>query len=63
MEREELQEIVDEVISKEPDALVQIQHNPNDTNSIVNFLVGKVMQKTRGQADPVLTLQMIRERI
>ncbi len=59
----ELEKIVDEVIESEQDAKVQINANPDDTNNIVNFLVGKVMQKTRGNANPAETMQLIREKL
>ena len=58
MEREELKIIVNEVLDKEPDTLEVARHDSHT----LNYLIGKVMQKTRGQADPVLTTALIRER-
>jgi len=58
MEREELKIIVNEVLDKEPDTLEVARHDPHT----LNYIVGKVMQRTRGQADPVLTTALIRER-
>jgi len=58
IEREELKIIVNEALDKEPDTLEVARHHPQT----LNYLVGKVMQKTRGRADPVLTVELIRER-
>lgn len=58
MEREELKIIVNEVLDNEPDTLEVARHDPHT----LNYIVGKVMQKTRGQADPVLATSLIRER-
>ena len=55
----ELLKIVDQVISEEPQAVEQAKSNPQT----VNFLVGKVMQKTKGKADPKLTLELLKKKI
>ena len=52
----ELLGVVRSVISEEPQAAKQASSNPN----AVNYLVGKVMQKTRGKADPQVTLDLLR---
>lgn len=64
-EREELQEIVDDLMPKELEALelIRTTHSENQRRGAINYLVGKVMQKTRGSANPELTLEMIREKI
>ena len=53
----ELLGVVRSVISEEPQAAEQASSNPNT----VNYLVGKVMQKTRGKADPLVTLQLLKK--
>ena len=53
----ELLEIVKQVISEEPQAVEQAKLNPQT----INFLVGKVMQKTKGKADPALTLDLLKK--
>ena len=53
----ELGSIVAEVMTAEPDAARQAVENPNT----INYLVGKVMQKTRGRADPKTTLEIIKK--
>jgi aspartyl-tRNA(Asn)/glutamyl-tRNA(Gln) amidotransferase subunit B len=55
----ELTTIIDKVISEETDAVNQIREKPET----VNFLVGKVMQKTKGKADPSLTLQILKTKL
>lgn len=52
----ELLGVVQSVISEEPQAAKQASSNPNT----VNYLVGKVMQKTRGKADPQVTLDLLK---
>ena len=55
----ELLEIVKQVLSDEPQAVEQAKSNPQT----INYLVGKVMQKTKGKADPKLTLNLLKKQI
>ena len=55
----ELNEIIKQVISEEPQAVEQVKNNPHT----INYLVGKVMQKTKGKADPKLTLELLKKHI
>ncbi len=55
----ELLKIIQEVISEEPQAVEQAKSNP----PTINYLVGKVMQKTKGKADPKLTLDLLKKQI
>ncbi|MGQ0771409.1 MAG: Asp-tRNA(Asn)/Glu-tRNA(Gln) amidotransferase subunit GatB [Nitrososphaerota archaeon] len=55
----ELGKIIDEIIKQEPTAVQQAKENPQT----INYLVGKVMQKTKGKADPVITLKIFKEKI
>ena len=55
----ELSEIIIGVIKEEPQAVEQAKSNPQT----INFLVGRVMQKTKGKADPKLTLELIKKKI
>jgi aspartyl-tRNA(Asn)/glutamyl-tRNA(Gln) amidotransferase subunit B len=55
----EIAKIIDEVITAEPAAVKQAKENPQT----VNYLVGKVMQKTKGKADPAITLKLLNEKI
>ena len=49
--------IITEVLSEEAKAVEEAKQNPD----IVNFLVGKIMQKTHGKADPELTLALLKK--
>lgn len=55
----ELSKIIESVISEEPQAIEQAKSNPQT----INYLVGKVMQKTKGKADPKLTLDLLKKKI
>jgi aspartyl-tRNA(Asn)/glutamyl-tRNA(Gln) amidotransferase subunit B len=50
---------IDEVFIEEQKAVSEAKQNP-DT---INYLVGKVMRKTRGKANPSLTLDIIRKKL
>lgn len=55
----ELAKIISDVMTQEPTAVQQAKENPQT----INYLVGKVMQKTKGTADPTLTLKILKEKI
>ena len=55
----ELTKIIDQVLLEETNAVKQAKTNPET----INYLVGKVMQKTKGNADPILTLEIIQNKI
>ena len=55
----ELTKVIQEVISEESEAVEQAKSNPQT----INYLVGKVMQKTKGKADPKLTLDLLKKEI
>ena len=55
----ELTDIIKQVLNEEVKAVEDAKQNPE----IVNFLVGKVMQKTRGKADPELTLALLKKNL
>ena len=55
----EILKIIQEVISEETQAVEQAKSNPQT----INYLVGKVMQKTKGKADPTLTLNLLIKQI
>lgn len=51
--------VVDEVFKENPKAVKDALENPK----AVNFLVGMVMRKTGGKADPVITRKLVEERL
>jgi aspartyl-tRNA(Asn)/glutamyl-tRNA(Gln) amidotransferase subunit B len=54
-----IEKIIDDVFQEEEKAVIEARTNP-DT---VNYLVGKVMRKTKGKADPATTLDILRKRL
>ncbi len=52
--------IIEEVIEENPDAVADIQ---GGTEQAIGYLVGQVMQKTQGQANPGRAKEMLREEI
>ncbi|MDE1762713.1 MAG: Asp-tRNA(Asn)/Glu-tRNA(Gln) amidotransferase subunit GatB [Thaumarchaeota archaeon] len=54
-----LEKIIDEVFVEEEKAVSEAKQNP-DT---INYIVGKVMRKTKGKADPGTTLEIIRKKL
>jgi aspartyl-tRNA(Asn)/glutamyl-tRNA(Gln) amidotransferase subunit B len=55
----ELTKIIESVISEESQAVEQAKSNPQT----INYLVGRVMQKTKGKADPKLTLDLLKKKL
>ena len=55
-----ISKVVEEVLTENPTSIDQ--YKAGRTN-IVDFLVGQVMKKTRGQANPAMTRNMIIEEI
>ena len=51
--------IISEVLKQETKAVEESKQNPE----ILNYLVGKVMQKTQGKADPELTLTLLKKNL
>ena len=56
---EELSKIVSDVLLEETDAANVAKSKPET----INFLVGKVMQKTKGKADPTTTLEILKKEL
>jgi len=51
--------IIDQVLEEESSAANEVKEKPET----INFLVGKVMQKTKGKADPNLTLNIMKKKL
>ena len=54
-----LSDIIAQILNEEIKAVENAKQNPE----IVNFLVGKIMQKTHGKADPELTLTLLKKNL
>ena len=55
----EIESIIMQVFEEEKQAVLDAKENPET----VNYLVGKVMQKTKGKADPTKTLELIKSKV
>lgn len=55
---DEIKKIIDEVMEENPNA--KEQYKGGRTN-IIDYLVGQVMKKTRGRANPAITMNLIKE--
>ena len=55
----EIEGIIMKVFEEEKQAVLDAKENPET----VNYLVGKVMQKTKGKADPTKTLELIKSKL
>jgi aspartyl-tRNA(Asn)/glutamyl-tRNA(Gln) amidotransferase subunit B len=55
-----LQKIVDEVFAKNPEAIAKIGEG---NKKPVDFLIGQVMKKTRGKADPAALTELIQKKL
>ena len=55
----EIENIIIQVFEEEKQAVLDAKENPET----VNYLVGKVMQKTKGKADPTKTLELIKSKL
>jgi aspartyl-tRNA(Asn)/glutamyl-tRNA(Gln) amidotransferase subunit B len=58
-DKDYLEKIIDEVLEEDKDAALAAKKDPK----VINYLVGKVMKKTRGKADPYLTNQLLKEKL
>lgn len=54
-----LEQAIDAVFAAEPAAVEDAKKNP----AAANFILGKVMQHTKGRADPKVTLELIRKKL
>ena len=57
---EEIRKVVLEVIEEQPQAVEDVK---NGRDRILDFLVGQVMKKTRGKANPSLASNLMKEEI
>lgn len=55
----ELARVIDSVFNSEPAAVQDAKRNPN----AANFLLGKVMQATKGRADPNAALELVQKKL
>jgi len=58
-DEKEITRVIDEVIKEESKAVDEAKQKPET----INYLVGKVMKKTKGKADATLTLELLKKRL
>ncbi len=58
-DKNEISSVIEDVFSKNKSAVLDAKGD----KKAVNFLVGEVMKKTRGRADPTLTNKLIKEKL
>lgn len=56
----ELSSVVSQVVSEETRAVSEAHDNPQ---GVLHYLVGQVMKKTRGKADPKLTISLVKRQL
>ena len=59
LDETELSKIIDDIIKEESKAVEEARQKPET----INYLVGKIMKKTKGNADPSLTLNLLKKKI
>lgn len=57
---DELDQIIEEIVAANPD---KVQAYQNGKTGLIGFFVGQVMQKTRGQANPKVVNQLLRQKL
>ncbi len=55
-----IENLVDEVLQSNPD---QVDQYKNGKDKVFGFLVGQIMKKSKGQADPALVNKLLKDRI
>ena len=59
LDESKISSIIDEVLLEESNAVAEIKEKPET----VNYLVGKIMRKTKGKADPAKTLDILKKKL
>ncbi|MCD6174944.1 MAG: Asp-tRNA(Asn)/Glu-tRNA(Gln) amidotransferase subunit GatB [Planctomycetes bacterium] len=55
----EIEALIDQVIAENPKAVEDAKNNPKKAKKSAGFLMGQVMQKSRGQANPKVVSQIL----
>jgi aspartyl-tRNA(Asn)/glutamyl-tRNA(Gln) amidotransferase subunit B len=59
----EIEALVDQVIAENPKAVEDAKNNPKKAKKSAGFLMGQVMQKSRGQANPKVVSQILNSKL
>ena len=58
--RDEIGKLIDEILTKYPDQILEYQ---NGRTNMFDFFVGQVMKETRGKASPIITKELLHQKI
>ncbi|MEN8127085.1 MAG: Asp-tRNA(Asn)/Glu-tRNA(Gln) amidotransferase subunit GatB [Planctomycetota bacterium] len=59
----EIEALVDQVIAENPKAVEDAKNNPKKAKKSTGFLMGQVMQKSKGQANPKIVSQILNKKL
>ena len=59
----ELESIVEKVLAENPKAVDDVKNGGKKSKKAHGFLLGQVMQKTKGQANPKIASQILSEKL
>ena len=59
----EIESLVDEVIAANPKAVEEVSGGGKKSKKALNFLLGQVMQKSRGQANPKIVSEILNKKL
>ena len=59
----QIEALVDQVIAENPKAVEDAKNNPKKAKKSAGFLMGQVMQKSKGQANPKVVSQILNQKL
>ncbi|OQY05210.1 MAG: glutaminyl-tRNA synthase (glutamine-hydrolyzing) subunit B [Planctomycetales bacterium 4572_13] len=59
----EIETLIDQVIAENPKAVEDAKNNPKKAKKSAGFLMGQVMQKSKGQANPKVVSQILNKKL
>ena len=59
----EIEALIDQVIAENPKAVEDAKNNPKKAKKSAGFLMGQVMQKSKGQANPKVVSQILNSKL
>ena len=59
----EIEALVDQVIAENPKAVDDAKNNPKKAKKSTGFLMGQVMQKSKGQANPKIVSHILNQKL
>jgi aspartyl-tRNA(Asn)/glutamyl-tRNA(Gln) amidotransferase subunit B len=59
----ELEEVIDQVLTENPNAVADVTGGGKKSKKARGFLLGQVMQKTKGQANPKIASEILAKKL